>query len=221
MQTEITKRSQIDQENAGVRKSKWRFGTDGRGRPQVIHRQAEMIQLRHAANLLSLHVAHRARDVAFGVFEPNECSHADDLKRLMYDFAAMLDDRLLDRSEVIDGEGALPSDAAASSARLLAARRDEVRALGYRALRFVGIGGDDVEIRRSPCLDAPAEDALVEAARALDVIGRDGEMGEMVGHRSKPPGTDIAPEVSTDLRDCAIKYRKCDKPKNPSSCAAW
>src|SRR5579872_1798858 len=168
---------------------------------RFIHRPDEMIQLWHAANLPSLHVAHRARDVAFGVFEPNECSHADDLKRLMHDFSAMLDDRLLNRVEIIDRKGALPSDAAASSARLLAARRDEVRALGYRALRFVGIGGHDVEIRRSPCLDAPAEDALVEAARALDVVGRDGEMGKMVGHRSKPPGTDIAPEVSTDLRD--------------------
>ena len=41
---------------------------------------------------------------------------------------------------------------------------------------------DEVEIGRSPRLEAPSEHALVEAAAALHIVGMDRETGEVVGH---------------------------------------
>lgn len=43
---------------------------------------------------------------------------------------------------------------------------------------------DQVEAGRSPRLKAPVEDHFVEGTRPFDIVGMDGEMADMVGHRN-------------------------------------
>ena len=43
-------------------------------------------------------------------------------------------------------------------------------------------GVDEIEIGRSPWLEAPGEDGFIETAAALDIVGVDGEGGNVVRH---------------------------------------
>src|SRR5262249_23614444 len=77
--------------------------------------------------------------------------------------------------EVVDRDRALEADAALAAHRLLALAERAVDA-GVRGRA----GVDQVKIRWTPGLEAPAEDALVEAPRALHVVAADVEMGDVV-----------------------------------------
>src|SRR5262245_61157294 len=102
---------------------------------------------------------------------------ADDLVFVEDDPAALGENRGSNGSEIVDPDGALVPGAPASG--------DRQRPLAERSVN-AGVGGrtgmDHVEVGRSPRLEAPAEDALVEAAGSLDVIGGNVEMRDVVGH---------------------------------------
>ena len=113
-------------------------------------------------------VGHSAEDVAFGVLELGEDADGRD-RRLRHDDApVMFRDGVGDRVEVVHGDGAFEAIRAADAARLLALVQQSQHARLALVARV-----HEIEIRRSPRLEAPAEDRFVEAAAALDIVGVD------------------------------------------------
>ena len=128
-------------------------------------------------------VPHRAGGVAGGVFEPDEGADPGDRGLGHEDAPSGLLDPPGHIVDVVHGERALEPH------RLRAV--DQLPAVLERGQDAARAGLDLVEVRRTPGLEGPAQDGLVEAASAFDIVGVDGEVGEVGGH-----GVTIAPHRS-------------------------
>src|SRR5262249_54502875 len=85
------------------------------------------------------------------------------------------------------GDGANADRAAERVERALRRRVATFRDQSMREARIAfRAGRDQVEIGSARDLEGPAEDALVELARPLDVGGEYLEMGHRIGHRRAP-----------------------------------
>src|SRR5437868_4254239 len=136
-----------------------------------------MIEERDDLSVRLVFVGHGAQDVAFGVLELRQDADGRDRRLFHDDAAAVFHDRRTHAVEIVDGDGALETVRPALAPRLLALVQQPLHTWPLLVACV-----NKIEIRRTPRLEAPAQNGFVEPPAALHIFGVNSKAGEIVGH---------------------------------------